>query len=571
MAKCIEENTNPVLDTAAKLELSQKKLYDMLPGTNLKEIGLDKYELVDSREFDTVQNNIKAITIRGPEPDTDLHVHYFGTGDGNWKYNAAAYGAGPPPSEMQKWAAEYFDSVLDDYYVGKSQAKVFISGHSQGGNNAQFATMESRHNDLITECITIDGPGFSHGYVNDLRQRFGDAAFDERRSRIWAYNGENDFVSPLGQQSIILDGQTKYIKYYGPKLGLMMFHQIEGKFDKENNINFVDKDKPFRKMVRELLRQVDKMPVADQARAAELVMMLCEDIVGDGPIKSNMSMQDFNELKDLLAPFLVSFLTDADSTDSVIDAIVQLFELEEDGARSIVALLKHLGEYPKEECLEIIQAILACVDYENGEFIINFESIPEAIRQGVPAALDHLDNVFTDWFAKNPLKYVGGVFVVSTFIALHGGHILVIAFLAHAVDNLITEIDKLLSNPKYFKEMVVKTLTFLKKAILALSNIVSDFFNAGKRYVNQYPYFKADTDKLVEYARRIQEVNKRLNTLDNNLRSLYYQVRMVDLFDILLANLITRESRTLRQVVEYLENTAERLNAAEKQAERYLS
>lgn len=114
----------------------------------------------------------------------------------------------------------------------------------------------------------------------------------------------------------------------------------------------------------------------------------------------------------------------------------------------------------------------------------------------------------------------------------------------------------------------------LFEAIINVINNIRDWFrektNKGVAYVQSNPYFRADTEKLREYAVRLDRVNNRLGNLDNNMRSLYFQVGFTDLWDILCANMITCKSYSLNQAKNYLYNTANRLENAENKAKSYM-
>ena len=58
--------------------------------------SLNGFTVVDVGKFD---GKPKAITVK--DSNGNIYVHFNGTGDGNWKYNAAAYGAKPQPSDIQ--------------------------------------------------------------------------------------------------------------------------------------------------------------------------------------------------------------------------------------------------------------------------------------------------------------------------------------------------------------------------------------------------------------------------------------------------------------------------------------
>ena len=95
---------------AAILEKNHKLLDDLSPKATLDSIGLKGYMVVSTGTFQD-QTYTKAIAIKDNEDN--IYIHYYGTGNGNWKYNAAAYGE--PPSDTQEWAADHFDKMYKDY------------------------------------------------------------------------------------------------------------------------------------------------------------------------------------------------------------------------------------------------------------------------------------------------------------------------------------------------------------------------------------------------------------------------------------------------------------------------
>ena len=70
-----------------------------------------------------------------------------------------------------------------------------MTGHSKGGNKAQYITINSKYRDLIKYCFSFDGQGFSPEAVKIFKYRFDD--YDESVKKIYGFNGENDFVNPF--------------------------------------------------------------------------------------------------------------------------------------------------------------------------------------------------------------------------------------------------------------------------------------------------------------------------------------------------------------------------------------
>lgn len=103
-----------------------------------------------------------------------------------------------------------------------------------------------------------------------------------------------------------------------------------------------------------------------------------------------------------------------------------------------------------------------------------------------------------------------------------------------------------------------------------IGNWFNEKFNKGVGYSKENPYFKADTAKLRDYAYRLESLNRRIQALDRGMNDLYWQVGLLDILDILQADLLTHYSWSLNQAKKYLYNTADRLETAERNAQNYL-
>lgn len=45
-----------------------------------------------------------------------------------------------------------------------------MSGHSKGGNKAQYVTMFSQNRDVIDTCVALDGQGFSDSAMEAMQE-----------------------------------------------------------------------------------------------------------------------------------------------------------------------------------------------------------------------------------------------------------------------------------------------------------------------------------------------------------------------------------------------------------------
>ena len=107
-----------------------------------------------------------------------------------------------------------------------------------------------------------------------------------------------------------------------------------------------------------------------------------------------------------------------------------------------------------------------------------------------------------------------------------------------------------------FKEAVK---SFINKAKSWLKNN----FNNGYQYANSHPQINVDTYKLRDYAQRIQKVNGRISVLDGRIDSLYWNVGLLDLWNLTQADILIGYSRRLLKAETYLSNTAAYFEAVE--------
>ena len=88
-------------------------------------------------------------------------------------------------------------------------------------------------------------------------------------------------------------------------------------------------------------------------------------------------------------------------------------------------------------------------------------------------------------------------------------------------------------------------------------------FNAGYKYASANPQISVDTYRLRNYAQRLQSVNRRITNLDGRMDSLYWRVGLLDLWNLMQADILTGYSWRLSRCVSYLNDTASDFEGAE--------
>lgn len=129
-------------------------------------------------------------------PDGQPIVAFVGTKNGEeWIDNVE--GLNTSDTDCQKAALDYINSLPYD--------GIIVTGHSKGGNKAQYVTICAPEG-KVKQCISMDGQGFSQEFYD----KYGHLV-QERADKIKNYSLSSDFVNILlfpvpGAQQIYVDG-----------------------------------------------------------------------------------------------------------------------------------------------------------------------------------------------------------------------------------------------------------------------------------------------------------------------------------------------------------------------------
>ena len=166
-----------------------------------------------------------ACTFKSPG-ENSYYVVYRGTGDGEWPDNGI--GMTSASTMQQERALSYFEEVVEALELGERDHLV-VTGHSKGGNKAQFVAMETRYDALVDVCYSVDGQGFSEDAIARWQERYGEEEYERRRRKLYGIHGENDYVSVLGN-SVIPKDQIRYVRTPVEKSNFAGYHDIKYMF-----------------------------------------------------------------------------------------------------------------------------------------------------------------------------------------------------------------------------------------------------------------------------------------------------------------------------------------------------
>lgn len=145
-----------------------------------------------------------AIVTQNTKTNT-YTVAYCGTRWERYEGNDNAEGLLSQSSAAQRSAADYFDAMSSRF---GEDANVVVTGHSKGGNKAQYVTMFANNRDVIDDCVALDGQGFSTQAMEAMQEH---ADYETQRNKITLVCGSDDYVHGLGER-LAKREQTYYLE-----------------------------------------------------------------------------------------------------------------------------------------------------------------------------------------------------------------------------------------------------------------------------------------------------------------------------------------------------------------------
>jgi len=224
-------------------------------------------------------------------PNGEVSVVFKGTGSGEWLDNGEGLSGIPETNtyityknglnspvrktvikdfatDMQADALNWFNRTA--YQNGWDNSySITVSGHSKGGNKAQFIAMNS---DLIDVCYSFDGQGFSPEALLYFKNNYGNE-FNKRRAKIFSLSAENDYVNVLGNRLM----QIENIYYFQSENGL---HFIEAILSENGTLNSLTKQGKLSRYIEDVSNNLMSLPPKIRRYATMGVMNIFKKHLG---------------------------------------------------------------------------------------------------------------------------------------------------------------------------------------------------------------------------------------------------------------------------------------------------
>lgn len=276
----------------------ERDLYRLKILENALSSKLLSYEITIS-DLTYSKNGLTACVVN--KPDDSISVCFKGTGKGEWIDNGE--GLSGIPEENTYYTYDKNGKIANIYYIQNDYAtdqqtealnwfkkiaakyswntlnNITLSGHSKGGNKAQFITISDG---LIKNCFSFDAHGFSPEAILYFKTKYKDE-FDKRKVKIRSFSADNDYVNVLGKQ-IVPKNQAYYFKsFYG-------IHPLEAILDKNGYLHTQTNQGILSAYARTVSDELMKLKTDKRQYATLGIMNIFQKFVGKGTPVNNDSV-----------------------------------------------------------------------------------------------------------------------------------------------------------------------------------------------------------------------------------------------------------------------------------------
>lgn len=293
------------------------------------------------------------------------------SGSLEWNDNREGIFENNPDTKQQVKAYEYFEKNIFDNYLKVKYKNVYVTGHSKGGNKAQYIGVRAGR--YIKKIYSFDGQGF------------GDSFFEKYKENIKRYSkkivnisGEYDYVNIIGE---LASSENIYLK----SNALIEIKEVKGNFKTLYNYHFLT----------ELFHiEYGKMIVNKEGNQADVIKEIKRNFVY---YKNNLNEEDYKFLGSLITSlFTPAKNVNAKMPKGFIKRFLKVTN-EYNGNERIISdnILDIMNKYLNSdlENTNIFDFISSSLDVNKFLEIKDkmSDSIKNKVKQGIKSTLDILE------------------------------------------------------------------------------------------------------------------------------------------------------------------------------------
>lgn len=524
----IENDTElkKIVELLEKSDVSKWNETDVKQFETLKNAVNSNSDLAEMKIGNQVseKNGLSACTFT--DSDGKVSVVFRGTSEGEWVDNGQGLSGIPQENTyltykngevaentvmdyattQQVKALNWFNKIADENGWDKN-TEIVITGHSKGGNTAQFVTM---HSDLVDGCYSFDGQGFSPEAIESFMENFGND-FEKRRQKMQSFSSKDDFVNVLGKRLVPED----HIYFFEPSAGYdgdpKNLHEIHSMFDENGKFTVQCEQGEISKLIQQVSDEIMELPPEIRQYATIGVMSAAQKILG--------KTEPVNKEK-------ISSEVTYGGTAIVIEMLLENMLADKTGLDALHEIIKLYDE-------DIISATFNYFD----DILAGENSWEARANACITTAIVLI-------LATGIIQTIG--LKTASFLSLAR----VLKFIG----------NKAVSLNGYSRSAVQ---AFFASVIRSVELWYYKNFSSGYRSATYNTLIQIDTNRMRYHARRLDNINSRLINIDVRLKKLYTKTNLTDLLKVIRADTVVGYSNKLRKCSKYLKETADDFDAVE--------
>ena len=376
------------------------------------ELSLMSRKLKESETGMQYNEGTNGIVFTNPVTNT-IYVAYRGTSMGEWgddgeRFNCLNVNDLTPQMEQTinffNYAAETMGWTED--------MEIYVTGHSQGGNDAQISILLSEYGKYVDACYSFDGEGHSPELLDDVKKVLGEKEYNARVGRMYSICGEYDFVNHLGEK-VIPEKNTIYIKCNIEDFAKM--HDIVSMFCDENmnyngmiNTGIGTGPSPVTIYTAKVWEEMYEIPPKARASCQAAIMNLAEGLLSEGECWKGLNGEQAT-IGDALVFGLYGFGVILDAGNDTVGHYIN--ELIMSNAKKVTRLAEKLG-LPEEYAQNFYKGMCAIED-----FMVNVEETISDFTQEVTYVKKQIQQEMIYYVEKRCTEFVDAVEKASIVFA----------------------------------------------------------------------------------------------------------------------------------------------------------
>lgn len=340
----------------------------------------------------------------GENNEKDATVVFRGTGGTYAAWSDNLFGEYQSDTVMQRLAADFINNDCAEY------EDITVSGHSKGGNLAQYVTVECL--DKVDRCVSYDGQGFGEAFREENTEKI-----NTTKDRIKSISAHNDFVNilltPIAGERIFVENKADGVNAHSS-----FFLLKDNEYDENGMFKTITtQDKSIGKLesaINDFVKLIDKLPGDGNVMISNMMAAFVAAIMSDDRstlYEIGMISDRHKKLNDYFDSFLPSVHTSQNEITPIriydtdlsykdvyegIESMEEMIYKLESSARKVDGIRRNMNDGVSSRLLtnNILRRLVSKLE-DNANNLSTYKTTAEDIMRIYKNREDNVKNIIT--------------------------------------------------------------------------------------------------------------------------------------------------------------------------------